>query len=173
MSERPTSPNILGILSIVFGSIVVALTLMAFGFDPMDSPMVRDVADLGRALDVLKASLEPWATLSSIAMLIMGASLIGIGIGQRGYRRWARSAAVGWSVVALVITAGQALNQILVVNPALERFMDDALPGSLGRQLMGSQGVGALILLVLLYVPYPAVQLVLMRRRDVVLAMTA
>jgi len=169
---RSSTPNVLGILSIVFGSIVVLLTLLALVQNPLDSMLLRAMDELGPAVARLRAAIEPWSTISSVVMLLMGGSLIFVGVGQRGYRRWARGATITWSGVALAVTATQVLLQVLVFNPASGAFAAEVLDGALSS-LASNAGVGGVVLTLLLYLPYPIVQLVLVRRPEVEAAMNA
>lgn len=166
--DKPSSPRVLGILSIVFGAIVIAFSL--FG-------LVSNASGLGvgalrgheAALAHYMERLQPMATIMGVLMLAMSGALLWIGIGQRAYRRWARSASLVWGAVALVVLAAQFYWQITAAGPALTEFMTDL---GLSTRVVGS-GLGQSMGFVTLffYLPYPIILLVFFRRPSIVAAM--
>jgi len=169
-APRPSSPRVLGILSIVFGSIVTAFSLFGLvtarmNTDRLIAPSMRE------ASAIYLAKLQPWATIVALVMVAMSVALIVIGIGQRRYRRWAQQGAVLWSCAALVVLMGLFAHQFLVTAPALDEFLRSLATFS-DASLFSGMGVGLGFASLLLYAPYPIILLVMMRRPVVVAAMT-
>ena len=88
---------------------------------------------------------------ANLALRVMSAALVAIGIGQYLYKRWATAATTAWPIVALVVAVGIAGVMAGVVAPAMtEPFL--------------ACGVAASMVLLL---PYPIVLLVAFRRQMV------
>lgn len=170
-TSRPSSPRVLGILSIVFGSIVVAFSLFGLAAAGLGSDMMGSRA-ARRAFEVYAAELQPWSTIATIVMIGMSLALLFIGIGQRGYRQWAQRAAVAWAIAALVVLAGQFAFHFLVTTPALDRFIAGLQRHSPVGDMMSGMGTGLGFASLFFYAPYPIIMLVLMRKPAVVAAMT-
>lgn len=164
------APKVLGILSIVFGGIVLLMMLVSMtllGMGPLEDMPGASLGAVQRYAD----ALEPSATIILITMTAMSAALIAIGIGQLRYRRWAGTASTVWSIVGLLVLVGQTVNHFLVTVPALSEFLGSLSGDSeMARVMEGATGAGAIIN-VLLYVPYPIILLVIMRKPAVVEAM--
>lgn len=171
--QRPNSPKVIGLLSIIFGAIVAVFSLLGLGSSSMSMSSIRDLgSELVGPFESYLAALQPWATVITVVMIAMSAGLVFIGIGQRGYRRWARTAAIAWSIAALVVLVGQLAFYYGVTGPALERLVKSISGSPIADMMSGMSSSMGLIALVL-YTPYPVIQLVLMRKPHVVAAMTA
>ncbi|MCC6623121.1 MAG: hypothetical protein IT385_17820 [Deltaproteobacteria bacterium] len=169
MDTRPSAPKVLGILSIIFGSLLVLLTLFALlTTDSMLNKLFEGFP--GKGFKEYMDELGPWMTIWSVITLVMAGSLLAIGIGQLRYRRWARASSIVWALAALVFVAGQVAFHFLVTAPALERLLG-ALAKSEIASMIGGLGSSSIITTVVLYSPYPIITLVLMRKPEVVEAM--
>ena len=169
--RRHPAPKVLGILSLVFGGIVVLLTLV--GLTLSGAGALDQLPGSQRtSIDQYLSAIEPAATILMVAMIAMSVGLMVIGIGQLGYKRWARQAAIIWSFLGFLVVAGLVLHHYMSVVPAFTVFLDSLGDFAEMRQMLeGSTSAGG-ILSVVMYLPYPIVQLVLMRKPAVVAAMS-
>ncbi len=169
-TPRPGAPRVLGILSIVFGSIVVAFSVFGLAAAGMGRDMMG-FRGAREAFDAYSAALQPWASIATIVMVGMSLALLFIGIGQRGYRQWAQRASVVWAALALVVLAGQFAFHFLVTAPALDQFIASLQRHSPVSDMMSGMGAGLGFASLFFYAPYPIILLVLMRKPAVVAAM--
>jgi hypothetical protein len=173
-------PRTLGILSIVFGSIILFFSF--FGLLGLLVPLLASHAPpSSRPEDavMLTAISRIYGSMGGISALlsVMSALLLGLGIGQIRYRRWAAAWSVRWAVVAL----GAVVVMALVTATFFSSFLDliGSVPGSNPNAAAGARQAGWAIgvvygfMTVLFYAPYPLVLLVFFSRRDVRTAMTA
>jgi hypothetical protein len=170
----PNGPRTLGTLSIIFGSIVAALTSFgAVGGAGMATMMMRGLpANTGvSAMQDYLAAIRIPSLIQSLAFVGMSVWLIAIGVGQRRYRAWAARQSVIWGVVALVVLVGAFLVAVLVTGPAAERMMEAMSAHSGVRNPMGAFTRVAGILGVLFYLPYPIILIAAFRKPATIAAM--
>jgi hypothetical protein len=117
--------TVLGCVSVVLGSLGVVLT------------------------PILLQTAESYATLFVVLYGTLSALLVVIGIGQVKHRAWARRAAVGWALGALVWLGALVVAWAIVVGLAKTGGVDDE--------------AGMLPYLLLLLAPYPVLTLRRMR----------
>jgi hypothetical protein len=172
--DRPKSPKVFGILSIVFASIVLLFSLFAFlgsfaganmkdviaasgGMRGVDEAMVSVLADL-------IGDIYTGAAINSGLFVVFSALLLAIGIGQVGYRRWARSWSVYWGIGALVSLVVMSIVLFAMVAPVYDRIFEAA--GAMAddpqiRRMMAAAdmgpiaGAGGTVFLILFFSPYP------------------
>lgn len=168
--RRHPAPKVLGILSIVFGGIVLLLSLVGMSLSGAGAFQGLPGAH-SAAIEAYLEAIEPGATILMIAMIAMSLGLVAIGIGQLKYQRWARTAAIAWSLIGFVVIAGLVVHHYTSTIPAFTVFLDSLGDFAEMKQMMeGATGASG-ILNVVMYLPYPIVQLVLMRKPAVVAAM--
>lgn len=174
-------PRTMGILSIVFGSIVLFFSL--FGTLGLIVPLVVSHAPPPTRPDdaiVMQAVTRIYGAMGGIsAMLtVMSALLLALGIGQMRYRRWAGVWSVRWAVVAL----GAVVVMALVAATFFSSFFDlmaagdhAATPQGLAgaREAGRAMGIVYAAMTVLMYAPWPIVMLAFFSRKHVRAAMTA
>jgi hypothetical protein len=170
--RRHPAPRVLGILSIVFGGIVVLMSLVGMSMSGLSTFEKLPGFDMDATQRYLDA-LEPAATILMMTMIAMSAGLIAIGIGQLRYRQWARKAALAWSVLGLVVIVGLVLHHYMLVMPATMVFLESLEGASDVRRMMEGMSGASAILSVVMYAPYPIIQLILMRKTAVIEAMDA
>ncbi len=148
----PGAPKVFGILSIIFGCLVVVTSLFgiasAFSGKPMFTPdMPGGGEGFARALEQFHRDTR-WASLAQgLVMTVMSVALILIGNGQMKYRRWAAGASVKWGIVALLVLVGQAIVNFTIMGPAMDRYMKaliDAMPNSGSMPDLGGVMGGAM-----------------------------
>ncbi len=169
-SERISpAPKVLGILSLVFGGIVILMSLIGFTIGGASS--MGGMPGAEAAMNEYLAAIEPGASLLLTAMLVMSGALIVIGVGQLGYKRWARKAAITWGIAGLVVVVGTVLHHYLSVLPSFHLltavFADTPEVATMMEGMTSSAG----IISVVMYAPYPIINIVLMRKPHVVAAM--
>ena len=165
---RPTSPKTLGVLSIVFGSLVALFSLFGAivnrggGFKPQGI----STGAWQRYLDEIATAAIAMSTL----LAAMSIALIVIGVGQRGYKRWAGKASVVWALAALAFLAVQAVVNFAVMIPAMERVFADLPSAAVRSTATGAVKIGVFVSLAF-YLPYPIILLVTFRKPATVAAM--
>jgi hypothetical protein len=168
----------MGILSIVFGSLVGLFSLfgllgtgMMMG---MGMPTGGEAAGFDQTYENFLEVARVPNLINGVLMVGMSIALVAIGIGQVKYRRWAAQASVIWGAAALVVLVILATVQFTMVAPAMERLFadlaatDPEMPELSGfGSMMGVMGVFSLAL----YLPYPILMIVFFRKPPVVEAM--
>jgi len=165
---RSTAPRTLGVLSIVFGSIVSVLSLVnilvgkSLGLSMQPSHHQREV------MEQFSAEVHGWSVAIGLVMLAMSVALVVIGTRQRAYKRSAVRASVIWGVLALAVLVFQVFVQLGVMLPAMERMIDSLPHNDLP---MGPiMKVSALFGLAF-YAPYPIVMIMCFRKPSIVAVM--
>lgn len=173
---RSKIPQVMGILSIVFGSLVGLFSL--FGLlgtgMMMGMPTGGEVQGFDQTYeDFLEIARVP-NLINGVLMVGMSIALLVIGIGQVKYRKWAAQASVAWGAAALVVLVILAVVQFTMVAPAMQQLFDDlaasepeAAQFAEFGSMMGVMGIFRLAL----YLPYPILMIVFFRKRPVVEAM--
>ena len=175
------TPKVMGTLSIVFGSLTAAwspLSLFMRSFmKGMSSfvsamprqPGMRDPAiDMGAAQAMLDAQ-GGYVAMNAIAFTLMSVALIVVGIGLVKRRQWARQAAIGWSIAALVLLVVQCIAYFTHFQAVWMHARDTYYaahdvppPPTLSTQAQSFTAVISWML----YAIFPTVMLVLMRKRS-------
>lgn len=190
--ERPKSPKVFGILSIIFASITLLFSIFAFlgtfaganmkemiaassGFNGVDAVVAEGVADLIGGIYTAGA-------INSGLFVFFSALLLAIGIGQVGYRRWARSWSVFWGAGALVSLVVMSVLLFTMVGPVYDRIFELAGAAAYDdpqlRRMMAAAdmgpiaGAGGTVFLVLFFAPYPILLLAFFTKERVREAMT-
>ncbi|MBN2495732.1 MAG: hypothetical protein JXR96_14155 [Deltaproteobacteria bacterium] len=190
LGALPSSPKVLGTLSIIFASIWMLLNMFSAcaglagsavgklgGLAAMEGG--RDAQIAGEALETI-ATVYRIMGIQGLLMLGMSAVLLAVGIGQLRYRRWAADWSVYWGVGALVVLAIVACLYIFVVGPAYERLFEsigqhDAEAAQVTEMMsgMGSMmGGGTAIATIVFLAPYPILLIAFFRKQRVRAAMT-
>jgi hypothetical protein len=187
-SSRPSSPKVFGVLSIIFGSLVLVMSLASGCMNTVGKGQLGQLAALGAkqpqkvvaAFERFQSTIRIPTMASSAVFITMSAGLILIGIGQVRYARWGRSSTLIWSAVALfALTAVVAMN-MLVVRPAMLDYFEEIKRHSTGIDALALSWTSSLtsspvmqILSFALYAPYPVLMLFVFASRKAKDAMTA
>ena len=183
-------PKVYGVLSIVFASLTLVLTLFGQGVgvasvksEGVKNLITKPYKDKTKVKKIYDRYYQATAINSYVQSgiwLFMSAALLGIGVGQLRYRRWARRATVVWAAVALVSLVGFILVWYLYIAPSMKGFYEalaQQVPsGSIEEttnRWMASLMGGPLIwiLTALVYAPYPLLLLIYFTRDKVKAAM--
>jgi hypothetical protein len=179
------TPVVLGVLSIVFGSLVAAYA----SFQLASQSLARDFAERLAQMSAASAPREgrpdprlvlegvtralsdlgPYPAAISAGLVVLSLALIGVGVGLYRRQPWSRPAALLWSAAALIFLPFEIYikTQLIVprVHAALLASFDDAhLPTHMLTRVLrhAPRLVTATDLLV--YAPFPIVLLFLMGR---------
>jgi len=179
------APRVFGILSIVFGSLMIlgGLGQIASGlFTGAMGTMMDDIAgpDAGAELEQMRnayAMLDSLMWVQVVQGLIfagMSIWLLVVGIGQLRYRRWAALHSNYWgaaALISLVLICGLSIG---VVGPAYQDFFDAMMqsmpadeappPPEMGGLMGAVGGIGSAIGMILFYAPYPVLLLAFFSR---------
>jgi len=192
MEEPPvpsSAPKIFGILSIIFASIILFFSLFQ-SCSGLVAPVMSRVGEMApsgdKKADELRQVMSGMATvytaigIQGLALLVMSALLLAIGIGQLRYREWAGRWSVYWAGAALVALAGMVALAFLLIGPAYQRMIEmaahaaptGALPSSMSSSLGSLFGGTFGGMMIFFYAPYPILLLIFFTRHGVRASMT-
>jgi hypothetical protein len=185
----PTSaPKVFGILSIIFGSLIMLTSLLSScvgfagqGMSSLGHLAPRDDAQSRMMQDALRemGSIYTIMGLQGLVLVAMSALLLAIGIGQLRYRRWAASWSVYWGGLALVVLVAMTVVSFLVIGPAYQKFFDavsrasptGAIPMPFTSSMGKMMGGGSAAIMGIFYAPYPILMLYFFTRENIHAAM--
>lgn len=178
------TPVTLGILSIVFGSLVALSNVLKLAVSVLSPTLIGHMGTLMKNLPQRPGQPDPALVMARTAeamhqvapyndaltggKLALSIALIVIGCGMYQRRRWSRSGALGWGVLALLFTFVEAIVMVSIVIPRTAAVMKDVMasdPATL-QLAQSTQSMGTLLLTILLYSPFPLVLLALCGRRS-------
>lgn len=168
--QRSQTPRTLGTLSIVFGALTGIMSLIQLAAGKQLTGMGKPPGHAG-AWERYTDAVAGFTATSAVVYLIMSAALVWIGLGQRGYKRWAIRASIVWSVVGLLVLVGLTVAQLLIVHPAMQELLRQLGDTPFARTMSLTATVGMVVGLGS-YVPYPIILLIAFRRPHNVAAMT-
>jgi len=201
--RRATSraPKVCGVLSIIFASIVLlgglmgtcggfagsSLTDIDLQFDDVrvGGEAIGDPELRARVVELVKDNIGGMYLSTGIISLVfaaMSAWLLAIGIGQVGYRAWARRHTMLWGWIALAVLLGVLVFSMVVIGPWYQTFLDEIQKYGNGfdsgmRVRFGSlgtvAGMGVGIFTIFFFAPYPIVLLSIFKGERAKRAMTA
>jgi hypothetical protein len=183
-AEQPTAkpsaiPKVMGVLSIVFSSLVLLWSLAALAGSCGGSAMVNGIEINADTPGVSQAFIDSWAASYAsyqyygLCFLIGSVWLLVVGIGQVKYRHWACAGSVTWGLGALVLLGIAVLILIALIGPAYGEMMvamQDLQPDApfrFGRGMGQVATTMMAVLTVVIYLPYPIVMIVLFRKDNV------
>jgi amino acid transporter len=166
----------MGILSIVFGSLVALFSI--FGLFSTEMMMGMPSGPEAEEFDAVFGEFMEKARvpqlISGVLMVGMSIALIAIGIGQVKYRRWAAQASVMWGVAALVVLVIIGIMQVTMLGPAFQAFFDEVAatdPEAPSMAGFGSMAGAFSLAGLVVYLPYPILMIVFFRKLPVVESM--
>jgi hypothetical protein len=184
------TPLTLGVLCIVFGGITAlwkafglflngmsGSTMKGFGALMAAAPRRPGQPDpaalMAKSQEIVK-QLAPYTSALLGAMVLFSIALIVIGVGMYKRQMWARSAAIGWSALALFYVLVEIVVQLTIIQPRTREMMKemfasmpDATAGAAMMQAVGSaQGAIVVVTSLLFWAPFPIVLLILCGRRS-------
>ncbi|MCC6749174.1 MAG: hypothetical protein IT371_16045 [Deltaproteobacteria bacterium] len=183
------APKVFGVLSIVFGSIVLLGGLFGACGGLAGQSMTRmgrmGSSLRGREAEAVRAMMDQIGSIytvigaQSLVFSAMSGLLLAIGIGQLRYRRWACRWSVYWGYAALAVLAGVIVLSLTVVGPAYARMIETlakhspsgAIPAGFSSGMASIFGGTSAILMIVFYAPYPILMLLFFNRDRIRAAM--
>ena len=178
------TPITLGILSIVFGSLLALSSVFALiaslgsslifgqlGVLVKSLPQKPGHPDAGlilaRQAELLR-QLAPYNDALSGGKLALSIALIVIGCGMYRRRRWSRTGALGWSVLALLFAAIESIVKVSIIVPRSAALMQDMIAANpmMPHDVQSFASIWSVLMTLLFYAPFPLVLLALCGRRS-------
>jgi len=184
------TPVTLGVLSMVFGSLVTLYSGFNLVFQSLSGSFMSSIGQLAASaprkpgqpdptvmfqkLGEAVKSVAPYTTALMAGKVLFSIALIVIGYGLYKRIRWSRSGAVGWGALALVYLVAELMVTVGIVQPRMNaavqevfRSMPNGDSGAAMMQAMqGSQGVITVVFNLVLLAPFPIILLILCGRRS-------
>jgi hypothetical protein len=173
------TPVVLGVLSIIFGSLGAVMSLLAMGLGPMFAKLSDVTANLPGQSETQRARLAAsqasfahitsYLVTTSAVLVVMSAALVIIGVGLYRRRAWARRATVVWAIVGLALVAANFVYSVAWLQPHQLEWQRQAYAErgvTAPFEVGGLGGVIASFFGALMYCAYPAVLLALVGRRS-------
>ena len=183
------TPVTLGVLAIIFGSVVAlydgARLLLTSAASSLNKTFATAMANAPRKpgdpdptvmlerAQSLQKELMPYTTTLMALMVLFSIALIVVGVGMYRRRVWARSAALGWSVLGLLYLAADTIVNLTVVLPKTQTMMRETLAslpngdksGAM-MQVMGGAQTGVVVLMAVVLAVFPMLLIILVGRRS-------
>ncbi|MDB4966088.1 MAG: hypothetical protein JWN44_1777 [Myxococcales bacterium] len=182
------TPLTLGVLCIVFGGVTALWKGFGLFLNGMSGSTMKGLTALMGAAprrpgqpdpsvmmaktEQMVKALAPYTSALLAAMVLFSAALIVIGVGLYKRQSWARSGAIGWSVLALFYVVAEIVVQLTIIQPRTRAMMQEmfsTIPNGGGAmmQAVGSaQGAIVVVTALLFWAPFPIVLLILCGRRS-------
>jgi NADH:ubiquinone oxidoreductase subunit 5 (subunit L)/multisubunit Na+/H+ antiporter MnhA subunit len=180
------TPVVMGVLSIVFGSIQVLVSAVSLVSAPFSKQMTAnmgkafsglprregepDIGPMFERIGKLTEELKLYTYLTGFAMLALSITLIIVGWLLYKRRAQARKFTIAWAGAALAYLPVQLWVQVKIIQPrmmeATKQMMASMDPNASGffQAFSGVQGVATVIMYVLAYTPFPILLLCLIGR---------
>jgi hypothetical protein len=182
------TPRTLGILSIIFGSLVAIWSLFSMAVNSVSgsfmnsmaaagmphAPGQPDLTEMMTKMQALAAQLAPYTYGLLVGRLIFSVALVIIGVGLYKQKRWSRTGAIAWGALALLFMVADLSINVGIVQPRTRAVVEQAFAGMPNADQMapvmnmmkGMQGGVTVFLGLLLNAPFPIVLLALNGRRS-------
>jgi len=191
------TPVTLGVLSIIFGAIIGAMSLFNLltqqvakkwsvdllkGMSALNTHHAGpDPVAMGEKMIAAMEPIRPWAYSISGGFTLFSIALVAIGIGLSQRRAWARQASLLWSALGLCFLPFVIYVQIAIILPISMALVRDFLPSGAGGAfadtmldgMLGMQKGMAIIGTLVFYAPFPVILLFLMGRSSAKLDLNA
>ena len=182
------TPVVMGVLSIVFGSIQVLMTGAQLATAPFSKQMMGSMGkafsglprregdpDVGATFEKLgrvTEELKLYTYLTGFAMLAFAVTLIILGWMLYKRRAQARRFAVAWAAAALAYLPVQIWVHVKIILPRTTAITKQMLEGTSSASsdfmqgMAGVQNIGTIIFYVVFYTPFPILLLWLIGRES-------
>jgi hypothetical protein len=180
------TPRTLGILSIIFGSLIAVWSLISVALAGMSNSMMGAMSALPRApgqpdpalmmskMQEVMTQIAPYTYGLLAGKLVFSIALVIVGYGLYKQQRWGRSGAIGWGVLALLFLVVEIVVNVGVIQPKtmamMQQVFADMPNGAQVNPMMnamkGMQGGMTVFFSLLFYAPFPIVLLILNGRRS-------
>lgn len=183
------TPQTLGVLSMIFGSLIAVWSVITLGLSSFSSAMMGNFAAMGNLprrpgqpdpqqlmanMKTMMAQIAPYTYSLILGRLLLSIALIIIGYALYKRQSRGRSAAIVWSVLALVFVGIEIAINVGIIQPRtmamVQQMLADMPNGQAGNAMVGAmkgvQGAMTVIFSLVFYAPYPVVLLALCGRRS-------
>jgi hypothetical protein len=183
------TPRTLGILSIIFGSLIALWSLISLALNSLGNAVMGNMAAAGNLphqpgqpdptvfmakMQEVMAQMAPYIYGLTLGRFVMSVALIIVGFGLYKQRRWGRSGAIAWGALALLFIVVELSISIGIVQPRTTAVMQQVFAGlpngdqmaPMMNAMKGMQGGMTVFFNLLFYAPFPIVLLVLNGRRS-------
>ena len=184
------TPVTLGILSIIFGSLVALYSGFNLVFSSFSGSLMSGMGQLAanaprrpgqpdptllfNKLGEAMKSVMPYTTALMAGKVLFSIALIAIGYGLYKRMRWSRTGAIGWGALALVFLVAELIVTISVIQPRVNAAMQEVFRGmpagdagaAMMQAMQGSQSAVTIVVNLVLYSPFPILLLILCGRRS-------
>jgi ABC-type bacteriocin/lantibiotic exporter with double-glycine peptidase domain len=180
------TPVVMGVLAMVFGGIQALMTGVSLASAPFSKQMMGgmgkafanlprksgepDVSQVFERLGKLTDELKVWTYLTNFAMLAFAATLIIVGYLLYKRRAQSRKLTVVWAIAALAYLPIMLWVQVKIIQPRTSEITRQMM-ASMDRNASGFmetfssvQGVATVVMVVLMYTPFPILLLWLIGR---------
>jgi hypothetical protein len=180
------TPVVLGVLSMVFGSLVAAWSAfglatqslmrdMTSGFTSSllagqpHKPGMPDPAVMMQSMQKMVDELKPYTYMLSGGMIVFSLALVVVGFGLYKRQPWSRPASLLWGAAALADIPFMLWVQTSVIIPKTQAMMTEmfaasGMPSGVFDAAMGMQKGILVVTHILFYAPFPVLLLILMGR---------
>ena len=182
------TPVVMGVLAMVFGGLQVLMTGVSLASAPFSKQMMGgmgkafsglprkagepDMGDMFQQLGKLTEELKLWTYLTGFAMLAFAITLIIVGYLLYQRRAQSRKLTVIWAIAALAYLPIQLWVQVMIIQPRTTEItkqmvanMDPNASGAM-QAFSSVQGVATVVMVLLMYTPFPILLLWLIGRRS-------
>jgi hypothetical protein len=183
------TPRTLGILAIIFGSLIGLWSLIQLGLTSVSGSLMGNMAATGglphqpgqpdpavfmAKMQEMMKQLAPYTYGLLTGRFLFSVALVVIGVGLYKQRRWGRSGAIAWGGLALLFLVAEISINVGIIQPrttALVQQMFAGLPNAdqmapMMNMMKSMQGGATVFLSLLFYAPFPIVMLALNGRRS-------
>lgn len=175
------TPAVLGVLSIIFGSLTGVLSLLAFSMGTFVTKLTQFASKLPGQTELQRAQLEvaqasfadlnSYLKVSAAAFTVMSIALVIVGVRLYRRRAWARRASVVWALTGIGLVVASFIFGVAYLQPH-QREMQQAIYAAHGVtppfELGAAGQTVVLCMSSLMYCAFPTVLLVLVGRRSAV-----
>jgi len=175
------TPVVLGVLSIIFGSLTTVLSLLTAFIGPSLTKLTQFAANLPSQGELQRAQMEAAAAsfstlgryiaVSAAIFSILSIALVVIGVGLYRRRPWARRASIAWSLVGIAFVIASFVFTVGYAQPQ-QREVQHAIYAAHGVtppfELSAAAQTAMVLFSSLLNCAFPAVLLALIGRRSAV-----
>jgi hypothetical protein len=183
------TPRTLGILSIIFGSLIAVWSVISLGAASLGNSFMASMAASGSLphkpgqpdpaqfmahMQTLMKSLAPYTYGLLTGRLLFSIALAVIGYGLYKQQRWGRSGAIGWGALALLFLVAELTINVGIIQPRTMAMMQEMFAGlpngnqvnPMMNAMKGMQGGMTVLFTLIIYAPFPIILLALCGRRS-------
>jgi hypothetical protein len=173
------TPVVLGVLSIIFGSITAVTSFLALGLGPLFSKLAQLTGSIAGQTATQRAQIEAsqasfahltgYLMVSAAVFVVMSIALVVVGIGLYRRRAWARRATVAWALTGIVLVVANFIFSVAWLQPHQRAWQHEVYAArgvTVPFELGAASQISIALFSMFLYCAFPAVLLALIGRRS-------